>query len=110
MKFEMPDSDCRLRLWKRYLPKKLPNNVNLKEIAEKFDGISGSDISNAVLNAAFKAARRKMTFVDKALLFESVEDIMKSRQANEMSSVSKRKVPEEYVKAQTESKKIRGNK
>ena len=110
VKFEMPDFDCRLRLWKMYLPKKLPNNVNLKEIAEKFDGISGSDISNAVLNAAFKAARRKMTFVDKALLFESVEDIMKSRQANEMSSVSKRKVPEEYVKAQTESKKIRGNK
>ena len=109
IKFELPDFDCRLRLWKMYIPKKLPNNVNLNEIAEKFDGISGSDISNAVLNAAFKAARRKMSFVDKSLFFESVEDILKSRQANEMSplNVTKRKVSEEYVKAQVESGKIK---
>ena len=82
--------------------KKLPTNVDFDELAEKFDGISGSDISNAVLNAAFKAARRKMRFVDKSLFFEAVEDILNSRKANEVGSVTvtKRKVSAEYVQSQ----------
>ena len=112
VKFDLPDLDCRRRLWQMYIPKKMPNNVNLDELSEKFDGISGSDISNAVLNAAFKAARRKMPLVDKNLVFEAVEDILKSRQANEVGNVTvtKRKVSEEYVKAQIDSGKVKLNK
>ena len=102
VEFTLPDLDCRRRLWQMYIPKKLPTNVDFDELAEKFDGISGSDISNAVLNAAFKAARRKMRFVDKSLFFEAVEDILSSRKANEVGSVTvtKRKVSAEYVQSQ----------
>ena len=102
VKFDLPDFDCRQRLWQMYIPKKMPNNVDIAELAEKFDNISGSDISNAVLNAAFKAARRKMNFVDKSLFFEAIEDILNSRKANEIGkvTVTKRKVSEEYVKTQ----------
>ena len=109
VKFELPDLDCRQRLWQMYIPKKLPNNVDVNEIAAKFENISGSDISNAVLNAAFKAARRKMNFVDKSLFFEAVEDILKSRQANEVGNVTvtKKKVSAEYVQSQLDSGKIK---
>ena len=108
VKFDMPDLDCRRQLWQMYIPNKMPNNVDLNEIAEKFNDISGSDISNAVLNAAFKAARRKMNFVDKSLFFEAVEDILNSRKANEIGKVivTKRKVSEEYVKKQLDEGKI----
>ena len=111
VKFDLPDFDCRRRLWQMYIPDKMPNNVDCNEIAEKFDDISGSDISNAVLNAAFKAARRKLAFVDKTLFFEAVDDILNSRHANEVGSVtvSKRKVPAQFVQAQIDSGNVKLN-
>ena len=65
-----------------YIPKDLPNNIDVAEIAKKFDGISGSDIANAMLNAAFKAARLRADFLDKKLVFEAVENILESKKAN----------------------------
>ena len=104
VKFELPDEDCRKKLWAMYIPAELPNNIDIDEIAKKFDGLSGSDISNAMLNAAFKAARLRQNELDKNLVFEAVENILKSKAANENNqmkvSVEKRKVSEEYVKQQ----------
>ena len=82
IKFELPDESCRQKLWAMYIPKDLPNNIDVAEIAKKFDGISGSDISNAMLNAAFKAARLRADFLDKKLVFEAVENILESKKAN----------------------------
>ncbi len=57
-----------------------------------------------MLNAAFKAARLRQNELDKNLVFEAVENILKSKAANENNqmkvSVEKRKVSEEYVKQQ----------
>ena len=102
VEFPLPDLACRKKLWQMYVPQKMPTNVDFDEIAEKFDGISGSDISNAVLNAAFKAARRKFKFVSKELFFEAIDDILASRAANSKNevTVTKRFVSEEYVQAQ----------
>ena len=82
VKFTLPDLDCRKKLWRMYTPPELPNNIDFDELAKKFDGISGSDISNAILNAAFKAARLKVDELDKALVFEAVENILASQRAN----------------------------
>ncbi|MBQ7629578.1 MAG: 26S protease regulatory subunit, partial [Selenomonadaceae bacterium] len=82
IKFELPDEDCRKKLWAMYIPKALPNNIDVDEIAKKFDGISGSDIANAMLNSAFKAARLKADFLDKNLVFEAVKNILESKKAN----------------------------
>ena len=82
IKFTLPDLDCRKRLWRMYTPLEVPNNLDFDELAEKFDGISGSDISNAMLNAAFKAARLKVDELDKTLVFEAVENILASKRAN----------------------------
>lgn len=100
VKFEMPDEYCRNLLWEKYTPKEMPTDLDYKEIAQKYDGISGSDISNAVLNAAFKTARQKSRFVSKEYIFKAIEDIIDSKKANEKNDtvVTKRKVSEEYVR------------
>ncbi len=104
VKFELPDEECRQKLWEMYIPAELPNNLDAAELAKKFEGISGSDISNAMLNAAFKAARLRQNELDKNLVFEAVKNILDSKAANEDKqmkvSVEKRKVSEEYVKQQ----------
>lgn len=82
VKFTLPDEDCRRKLWRMYTPPEVPNNLDFDELAKKFDGISGSDISNAMLNAAFKAARLKLDELDKNLVFEAVENILASKRAN----------------------------
>ena len=82
IKFTLPDFECRKRLWRMYTPLEVPNNLDFDELAKKFDGISGSDISNAMLNAAFKAARLKADELDKNLVFEAVENILASKRAN----------------------------
>ncbi|MBR7025663.1 MAG: 26S protease regulatory subunit [Selenomonadaceae bacterium] len=82
VKFTLPDEDCRKKLWRMYTPPEVPNNLDFDELAKKFDGISGSDISNAMLNAAFKAARLKADELDKTFVFEAVENILASKRAN----------------------------
>ena len=71
-----------------------------KPAPEKYEGLSGSDISNAVLMAAFKAARQNAEIVDKSLVFEAVEETLASKNANKGVTVEKRVVSEEYVKEQ----------
>lgn len=102
VKFELPDLECRKKLWKLYIPPEMPNNLDCDEIAQEFEGVSGSDISNAVLNAAFKAARKKAECVDKTMFFEAIQDILASKKANGRGEivVTTRKVSEEYVKEQ----------
>lgn len=97
VRFELPDLECRRKLWRQYIPTQMPNNVDIDEIAEKYQGISGSDISTAVLNAAFKTARLKEKAVDKKYVFEAVEDIIKSKEANRGYTVETKPVLKEYV-------------
>ena len=82
VKFDLPDEICRKKLWQKYIPAELPNNIDVEEISKKFSGISGSDIANAMLNSAFKAARLRMDFLDKKIVFEAVENILASKKAN----------------------------
>lgn len=82
VEFTLPDEDCRRKLWRMYTPEELPHNLDFDELAKKFDGLSGSDISNAMLNAAFKAARLGVDELDKSLVFEAVENILASKSAN----------------------------
>ncbi|MBR1647781.1 MAG: 26S protease regulatory subunit [Selenomonadaceae bacterium] len=90
VEFTLPDEDCRKKLWRMYTPDECPNNLDFDELAKKFDGISGSDISNAMLNAAFKAARLGVDELDKSLVFEAVENILASKQANQPTTRRKK--------------------
>ena len=100
IEFKLPDLDCRKKIWQHYILPTMPNNIDIDELAEKYDGLSGSDISNAVLMAAFKAARQNTELVDKSLVFEAVEETLASKNANKGVTVEKRVVSEDYVKEQ----------
>ncbi len=102
IKFDLPDEDCRKKLWQHYIPDKMPTNANFEYLAEKFSGISGSDIANSVLNAAFKAARKKALKVESEYIEEAVEQIIASKKANEGEKIktTTKEVSKEYVDAQ----------
>jgi len=102
IEFKLPTYEERLQLWKHYILPTMPNNINVEKLARKYDGISGSDISNAILMAAFKAARKKVEFVEQQFVFDMIESILKSKNANEGVKVETREVTEEYVKRQVE--------
>lgn len=102
VKFELPDQENRRKLWRMYIPYKLPTDVNIDGLAEKYQGISGSDISNAVLNASLRAARRNDRFVPHAYFEEAIERILESKADNSElgKETSRRTVSEDYVKKQ----------
>ena len=100
IEFKLPDLECRKKIWQHYILPTMPNNIDIDELAGKYDNLSGSDISNAVLMAAFKAARQGAELVDKKYVFEMVEETLASKNANKGVTVEKREVTEEYVKEQ----------
>ena len=87
VKFELPDEECRRMIWRKYIPDKMPNDLDIEAIARKYDGLSGSDISNAILNAAFIAARHGEYLVKKACFYTAVEEIIESKKANKIGDV-----------------------
>ena len=93
VEFTLPDEDCRRKLWRMYTPQEVPHNLDFDELAKKFDGISGSDISNAMLTAAFKAARLGVDELDKSFVFEAVENILSSKAANAGTSRRRKTQP-----------------
>lgn len=83
VRFDLPDYKCRKQLWKLYIPDKMPNDIDIDELANKYSSISGSDIANAVLMSAFKAARHNENLVSKQYIFETIESILVSKKANQ---------------------------
>lgn len=103
IQFELPDYGCRVKLYERLIPKELPTDVDKNKLAERFDGVSGSDISNAILLASFKGAQSIEAFVKHEFFEEALEGIKKSQAANrgtENVKVETRLVSEEYAQKQ----------
>lgn len=105
VQFELPDVECRKLLWRKYIPELMPTDVDIDIIAERYDCITGSDISTAVLNAAFKAARSKSDMVRTEDMYSAIEDIIVSKNANDKKD-SKVKVVTEEVTEEYALRKI----
>ena len=86
----------------------MPQTLDIAEIAAKYDGLTGSDISNAILNAAFRAARKRETSVPSEYFYAAVEDILHSKAANQEREpkTTVRPVSEAYVKEQLSKGKV----
>lgn len=97
VKFELPDAKLRKMLWNRYIPAEMPNNVDISEISEKYSNLSGSDISNAVLKAALKAAKNNENIVPQIYFENAVTEILKSKEANSNTKTTITKISEEDV-------------
>lgn len=110
VKFELPNADLRRKLWRMYIPKEMPALINFNEIADRFDGVSGSDISNAVLKAALKAATNNENSIPQSHFEEAVQEIIDSKKANAKSGspdvviAKSETVPPEAVPAEIRQK------
>lgn len=102
VKFELPNEESRFKLWRMYIPNEMPTDADISRLAKKYGGISGADISNAVLNASLRAARLGEELVCNDYFEKAIERIINSKADNEdLGTVtSKHVVREEYVKAQ----------
>lgn len=102
VRFELPDEENRIKLWRMYVPQSLPTNADITELSTKFSGVTGSDISNAVLTASLRAARLYEKIVQHAYFEEAIERIQNSKADNMGAGnlISRRTVSEEYVKSQ----------
>lgn len=103
IKFNLPNDQLRFKLWRMYIPAKMPTDVDVLQMAKKYAEVSGSDISNAVFTAALKAARRGDNKVLQTDFETAIEQIIQAKKdnANDPSlKITKRVVSEEYVKEQ----------
>lgn len=101
--FSLPDKDARHKLWVKYIPDKLPCiDLNMNILIEESEGLSGSDISNAVKKTALSAARNNQLSITNDDFIKSIRDISNSKKANTKQSVIKteRFVSEDYAKSQ----------
>jgi SpoVK/Ycf46/Vps4 family AAA+-type ATPase len=106
IKLDLPNEELRRNLWEMYIPKQLPTNLDFDSIAKKYDGITGSDIANAVFSAATKAARAECDIVEHGYFENAIEQIIQAKKANTgtTETITKRVVSEDYVKEQLKIK------
>lgn len=108
VKFELPDYESRKRLFEYYIPPEMPHLLTTELLAEKYDGLSGSDISNSILMAAFSAAERHSQIVEESDLICALTSILDGKKANSGNAgkvtIERREVSDEYVNSVLEKK------
>ena len=102
VEFELPDIEVRELLWKKYIPKQMPTNVNVSRLSNDFANISGSDISNAVLKASLYAASNKYDLVEHSFFEDAIKNIIKAKNSNDCKymTTTTKNVTEEYALSQ----------
>lgn len=100
--FSLPDTEGREKLWKKYIPERLPNSADIMILSEKSKGLSGSDIANCVLKAALSAARKGDHMLEISHFLDAINEVNNSKTANlkpaGLVTIEQRNVSEEYVK------------
>lgn len=91
VKFQLPNEELREQLWEMYIPAKMPTDANHRELAEKYDNISGSDIANAVFSASVKAARLNKRLVEHTLFEDAIRNIIRAKRENAAGNASVRR-------------------
>lgn len=104
IEFSLPDYKSRVKLFEKYIPNKFPCEIDINKIAELSEGLSGSDISNAVLLSAFSIKVSNKDKLGNDDLIEQIMAIKKSKIANSrlnnITHIEDKIVSEEYVKNQ----------
>jgi ATP-dependent 26S proteasome regulatory subunit len=104
IQFHLPDEQLREKLWRCYIPNKMPlhSNVSCQLLAEKFNGISGSDIANAVFSAAVSAMRNNEELVTQEYFDKAVQSCINVKRANQGTSaqVTRQVINAEEAKAE----------
>lgn len=107
IEFHLPDQALRERLWRLYIPDKMPCQADFAYLAATYDGISGSDIANAVFSAAVSAARERETMVTQPYLEKAIQSVLRVKRANAGGvTVSVRRISEEEAQQKMGGSKL----
>ncbi|MEG1924664.1 MAG: ATP-binding protein [Ruthenibacterium sp.] len=101
--FSLPGQALREKLWHHYIPAEMPADVDCGQLAEKYEQLSGSDISNVVLLAALKSASLQENRIPQQHFETAVEELLKAKAENdgrENIIIEQHTVSEEYAKKQ----------
>ena len=82
IRFELPNAELREKLWQHYIPSQMPVKADIQKLAEDYTGLSGSDISTAVMKAALNAAKNNSDVVSEDDFKLSIDSIVASKKAN----------------------------
>lgn len=82
IQFYLPDAELREKLWRMYIPAKMPCEVDCTALAQKYSGISGSDIANAVFSAAVRTARDREGVVLQKRFEDAIQSCLNVKNAN----------------------------
>lgn len=83
IEFHLPNVQMREQLWRHYIPNRMPHDLDVRQIAEKYEGVSGSDISSAVFAAAVSAARHFENCVSTQRFETAIERAIAVKKANQ---------------------------
>jgi AAA+ superfamily predicted ATPase len=74
LKFDIPESEERAKIWRKLIPEKAPiaSDVNFEELGRRFE-LTGGEIKNAVLNAVQECAYRGEEEITMAILIQFAE-------------------------------------
>lgn len=103
IRFGLPDKEQRKRIWEVYLSTGIPHYLDIDELVESFDGISGSDIASAVWMAALETAECGEKYLQMERMKNAVQKIIRAKADNQgiktdnAEVISTREVSEEYA-------------
>lgn len=99
--FSLPNKDTRRALFKHYIPDQLPHNIDIEDAIEQSEFLSGSDIANSIILAAFSAKVDGKQKVEHQDLINKIKAIKLCKQENNPDYAKTTKiVSEEYTLAQ----------
>ena len=101
IRFELPNEELREKLWRHYIPLQMPVEADIHKLAVEHNGLSGSDISTAVMKAALNAAKNNSAVVGENDFKLAIESIVASKNANLLNNddlkITKETIPEDQV-------------
>ena len=109
IKFHLPDKELRERLWRFYVPSKMPvdEGVSFPELAEKFGGVSASDIANAVFSAAIGAMNDGAETVGQDRFEKAIQSTITVKNANAGARQNVREISHEEARKELGDEKYR---
>lgn len=103
VKFDIPNKETRCLLWEHYLLETIPCDDRQTIIANisEIDGVTGADISTAVLKASIDAACGTPDHITYEMLKKTLEETVNAKKAVDGNyQITTRKVSEEYALSQ----------
>lgn len=90
IKFELPNEKVRHAMLTQYLTDTIPHKIDIDKLAQKCEGLSGGDLSNAILVAALKTAREEQDELKQLTLEEVLANTIRNKLENEeLKGISK---------------------